>query len=464
MVLAPQLRQSLEMLQVPVLELRTLLQKELEQNPTLEEKIEALDPIEVEPGPTQVDEVPTPEELKFEEDFKVLAQLDDEWRDYYQQSQSNSGYSRSAEEKRQFFMDSITREESLQEHLMEQLSMAALADYDHQICELLIGSIDNDGYLTMPLEELAATVGFDLKHMNNMLGLVQEFDPIGVGARDLRECLLIQLKRLGRSQGREAELVRDHLEDLGSRRYPQIARALKIPVEEVQALAHFIGTLEPRPGRAFSSESTTYVLPEIAVKKVDGEYTVVLNEEHIPHLRISSHYRKLMEDQDTKREVKSYIRERIRSGMFLMKSIDQRQQTIHRIASDVVQTQKEFLDHGIGSLKPLTMAEVANRLGIHETTVSRAIANKYMTTPRGTFEMKYFFTPGYTTDSGESVSNKTIKDTILRFVQEENPEKPLSDQAIAEMLKEQGVKVARRTVAKYREELRILPSNLRKAY
>ena len=241
-------------------------------------------------------------------------------------------------------------------------------------------------------------------------------------------------------------------------------RQLKISVDEVQDTAHFIARLEPKPGRMFVSDAPAYVLPEVVVQKIDGEYTVLLNNDHIPHLHISDHYRQLMSNAQTSADVKSYIREKIRAGMFLIKSIGQRQQTIFNIATEIVKVQKEFLDQGVTKLRPLTMAEVAAVVGIHETTVSRAIANKYMQTPRGTYEMKYFFTPGYKTASGATVSNKTIKDAIAQLVANEDQANPLSDQAMVEALQAAGTKVARRTIAKYREELKILPSHLRKSF
>lgn len=459
-VLAPQLRQSLEMLQVPILELRALIEQEIQQNPTVEDEPVENEQLEVEEAVTDKEK----EDEEFQQEFEELARLDEEWRDYFQQTQVKHRSRDDEEARRKFFMESLTQDQSLQEHLINQLAYTELVDFDRQIGEMIIGCIDDDGYLTTSLEELAASAGFDLTHLTTILGIIQEFDPIGVGSRDLRECLLSQIFRLGKSDSIEAEIVDKHLKELGARKYQEIARALKISVEEVQSVAQFIGTLEPKPGRSFSSESTTYVLPEIEIRKSKGVFVVITNDDQLPHLRISRHYRRLMEDKNTSTEVRSYIRDKIRAADFLIKSIDQRQQTIRNIAEEIVKVQEEFFEHGVSHLKPLTMAEVANVLGIHETTVSRAIANKYMSTPQGVFEMKYFFTPGFKTQDGTSVSNKTIKDTLLQLVANENPSKPLSDQAMAEALKEKGIKVARRTIAKYREELQILPSHMRKSF
>ncbi len=458
MVLAPQLRQSLELLQVPMLELRTLVRQEMEQNPTLEEQALEGEQIEIEPAVTE----PAADDA-FKEEFDKLAKLDDEWKDSFTLNQPR-GPSSEETARRQFFLDSLTQPESLQQHLMNQLALAVVTPEEHQMGELLIGSINEDGYLTTSPEDLAAGAGYTLPALQEILTLVQEFDPVGVGARDLRECLLIQLRRLGKGDDLAALLVKDHLEALGARHFPVIARALKTTVEQIHEASRLIATLEPKPGRIYASDATSYVLPEVLIQKLEGDYAVVMNNDQIPRLHISEHYRQLMADEHTSTEVKNYIREKVKAGLFLIKSINQRQQTIYNIAKELITVQREFLEHGISHLRPLTMAEVAVVLGIHETTVSRAIANKYMQTPRGTFEMKYFFTPGYRNSDGVSVSNMTIKDTISSLVAEEDPAHPLSDQVIVEKLKEKGLQVARRTIAKYRDALKILPSHLRRGY
>lgn len=460
MVLAPQLRQSLELLQVPMLELRTLVRQELEQNPTLEEQTLETEQIEIEPT---TPEKPDDEDEEFKETFDKLAKLDDEFKDYFNQNQSR-GPSSDELARRQHFLDSLTQPESLQQHLMDQLNLSILTPDERQMGELLIGSINEDGFLTTSTEELASGAGYDLDAFNSVLALIQEFDPVGVGARDLKECLLIQLRRLNKGDDVSAQLVASHLEELGAHRFDEIAHALKVPLRQVHDAAHLIATLEPKPGRIYASETTTYVLPEVMIQNVEGEYVVILNNDQIPRLHISDHYRQLMADENTSADVKAYIREKVRAGMFLIKSINQRQQTIYNIAKEIVTVQREFFEHGISRLRPLTMAEVATVLGIHETTVSRAIANKYAQTPRGTFELKYFFTPGYRNADGVSVSNKTIKDTIAHLVAEEDRAHPLSDEKIVAKLKEKGLQVARRTIAKYRDELKILPSHLRKGY
>ena len=462
MVLAPQLRQSLEMLQVPILELRAMVQQEIEQNPTLEELPNAnTENVEIEGEVSAPDDK---KELDFEKEFEVLARLDDEWRDYFYQNLQTNPHRSDAQEKRDFLLNSVPQRESLQEHLLNQLNFAELPEADRQIGELIIGSINDDGYLMGDIESLAGSVGTDVHHLEDVLLVVQDFHPTGVGARDLRECLLLQLERLGQSTSLANDIVAHHLTKLGTRKIPEIAKALKVSIDDVQNAAKVIATLDPKPGHVYSADTAHYVEPEIVVQKIDGEWVIMLNDDHLPHLRISNTYRRLMSDPDTKSDVKSYIRERIRSGTFLMKSIQQRQSTIHRIATEIVSRQEAFLDHGVSRLRPLTMAEVASVVGVHETTVSRAVANKYMRTPEGVLELKYFFTPGIKTTDGTEVSNKTVKDMISSLVTDEDPAKPLSDQEIMEALKEEGIKIARRTIAKYRLVLRIPPSHMRKIY
>lgn len=461
MILAPQLRQSLEMLQVPILELRTLIQRELEQNPTLEEVPPEAERLEVS------DEMSAPDdgkELDFDREFEVLSKLDEEWREYFFQDQQYHPYTPEDEEKRKYFFDSLTRKESLQEHLLRQLHLTELSEENLKLGELLVGSLDDDGYLRTPLEELASSAGVESARLADVLEVIHDLDPPGVGARDLRECLLLQLDRLGHGESLAANIVRHHMDELAARRFSDIAAALHVTPDKVQEAAKLIATLDPKPGRTYSGETAAYIEPEVIIEKVNGEYVVVLNDDPLPHLRISKQYRDLLNDPNMPPEVKSYVRERIRSGTFLMKSIHQRQRTIHRIATEIVRVQKDFLGHGITHLKPLTMAEIARAVGVHETTVSRAVAGKYVKTPQGTFEMKFFFTPGIRTADGQAVSNKTVKDMIAHMIATEDPDHPLSDQEIAQQLREKGIHIARRTVAKYRLFLRIAPSHLRKQY
>src|SRR5215475_1247153 len=461
-VLSPQLQQSLLILQTPLLELRNLVQQEMETNPVLEELAE--DPTSNDRG-----EVEASADDNFKNEFEKLASLDEEWRDYMAQSASYSfdgrRRSKEADEKRQFLFDSIPVQETLQQNLIAQLNQTVLSADDRRAAELVIGNIDDDGFLQSTTEEMALNSGIPQDDFERVLGLIQTFYPAGVGARDLRECLLIQLRRQGKEHSLEYSIVSEHMEDLGRHRFVEIARRMAVSAEDVQKAADNIARLNPRPGQVFAAAPQNYVLPDVIVEKVDGEYQISFNNEQIPHLRISNLYKDIIASGNTQgSDVKDYIRDKIRSGKFLIRSIHQRQQTIMNIAQQIVARQHDFLEHGPSHLKPMKMKEVAEAVGVHETTVSRAVSGKYMATPQGIFEMKYFFTPGYQTATGESLSNTSVKEAILDLVKRENGNQPLSDSEIVEILSERGIPIARRTVAKYRTELNILPSHMRRKY
>jgi RNA polymerase sigma-54 factor len=460
-VLAPQLRQSLEILQAPLQDLQALIAKELELNPTLDLVEPDHEHVEVESETShELDDV---SEREFDEEYEMLARMDEDSRESFKHNEIISSPSSDSEAKREFMMESMTRAVTLQQHLYEQLSLSSLSESERQIGEMIIGSLDDDGFLPLSVTELSESIGVDEEVVEDVLDEVQGFDPVGIASRSLEECLMQQLSRMGRRGTLEAELVSHHLTDLARHRYADIAHDTGSSVEDVREAAKHIAMLDPRPGRQFSSEEAVYVIPEVFVKKIRGEWRVRTNDKEMPRIRISKHYRKLMDDPDTPKETRRYIRDKVRGGSHLMKSIGQRQDTLKKIAKEVVAHQEEFLEKGVKFLKPLTMSEIADKIGMHETTVSRAVNNKYMQTPRGTYELKYFFTPGYKrSEGGESVSNKSIKEAIRELVDEENRAKPLSDQAMVKALQEKGFKVARRTIAKYRDELHILPSHLRK--
>jgi RNA polymerase sigma-54 factor len=484
LVLAPQLQQSLALLQAPTLELKALVEQELQQNPVLEEaaaseleqqekesgdseRAEAADPAE---PPSDLTFDPASEKSSnepvddFQAEFERLVQLDQEWRDHFAQTNIPSRASAEEEEKRQFMFDSLVANTSLQEILLEQVRESSLAREQWPIAEMLIGNIDEYGYLKATLEELTASTGLPQEKILDVLKVVQTFEPPGVGARDLRECLLLQLERAGQKDTLEHRIVSDFMEALGKRRIPEIARGTGTEVDEVQDALENIARLEPRPGRAYLADNDQYILPEVFVHRSGDDFVVSTNNEHIPHLRISNTYKDLMSQGDNTPEVRNYIREKIRAGKFLIKSLHQRQQTILNIAREIVNRQREFMEKGVAFLKPLTMVQIAEVVGVHETTVSRAVSGKYMQTPQGIFEMKYFFTAGIQTASGDGMSNTSVKDMISEIFKQEDQGKPLSDQAVVRMLQEKGIVIARRTVAKYRTELNILPSNLRKVY
>jgi RNA polymerase sigma-54 factor len=485
LVLAPQLQQSLALLQAPTLELKALVEQELQQNPVLEEvsseEIDLREPVEPGSddlaGPTdlaagtgetaidsQVDKGGEDLADDFQAEFDKLVQLDQEWRDHFSQTNIPIRQSAEEEEKRQFMFDSLAVGTSFAQILMDQARETDLNEEQRGIAELIIGNIDDYGYLKSTVDEMAAVTNLPADKIGAVLKVIQTFDPPGVGARDLRECLMLQLERAGKQESLEYRIVRDFMDALGKRRIPEIARGTGCSVDEAQAAIGRIGRLEPRPGRAFLPDANQYILPEVFVHKSGNDFVVTTNDEHIPHLRISNIYKDLMAQGGNTAEVKNYIREKIRAGKFLIKSLHQRQQTILNIGKQIVKRQRDFMEKGVAHLKPLIMAQIAETVGVHETTVSRAVSGKYMQTPQGVFEMKYFFTGGLQTATGENVSNTSVKDMIAEIFKSEDPAKPLSDHEVVKKLSEKGIVIARRTVAKYRLELNILPSNLRKVY
>ncbi len=485
MVLAPQLQQSLALLQAPILELRAQVEAELEQNPVLEELVNGemdveekvgkeTDEVAEPPGlaepPTDLTSDSVPEKVSsepaddFQAEFDKLAQLDQEWRDHYAQSNAPSRTSEEDEERRQFMFDSLVVGQSLQEMMLEQVRDAELTPEQMPLAEMIVGNIDERGYLTASIEELAASTGMALENFVAALKVVQSFQPPGVAARDLGECLKLQLERAGRQETLEYKIVTGHMEALGRRRFPEIARALNQDVVDIQEATDRIGHLEPHPGRAFLPDNQQYIIPEVFVQKVGEDWVVTLNNEQVPHLRISNHYKDLMARSETDPATREYIRDKIRAGKFLIKSLHQRQQTIHNIGTEIVKRQRDFMELGRAHLKPLTMNQVAEVVGVHETTVSRAVSGKYMETPHGVFDMKHFFTSGFTSADGQAVANTSIKDMVAEIIKSEDQFAPLADDAIVKILVAKGITIARRTVAKYRGELNILPSNLRRVY
>jgi len=488
MVLAPQLRQSLEMLQLPVMELYAMIQQEMEQNPTLE--VERSDKVSIEERreeselseglPTAAelgmsshersdleprsDAKDSEQEFDFDRELEALTQLDDEWRDYFFQDGGSQEYTTDMEEKRQFMFDSIVQTESLQQHLLGQLDLTNLDDAGREIAEMIIGSLDDSGYLITPLADIAQGALTDMETAERCLAAVQEMTPSGVGARDLRECLLIQLRHQQRQDSLAAKIVARHIDLVAGHKYAQLAGVLGVSAAAAEEAVAEIVRLDPQPGLTFSQEEAAYVVPEMEVyfDKEAERYVVRVDDDYLPHIRISGHYRRLLENPETSDETRSYIRERIRAGMFLIKSIHQRQETIRKIATEIVDVQQDFFVRGIKGLRPLTMADIAQRVGVHETTVSRTVSGKYMRTPRGVLELRFFFTPGLQTADGGSISNRTIQDRISQMVSAEDSASPLADQEIQARLEEEGIKIARRTVAKYRNQLKIPPSHQRR--
>lgn len=508
-IMAPQMRQSLELLQLPIMELKGVIRQEMERNPTIEDVFSAqevsantstgeaetimgissravedfrsgrqeeaaavrdnLAPGEKNPYSGDLNAVPKEADvqgnhLDFEKD--TMAPLDQAEREYLYDSEKEQvqPYTKEDEERRRFMFDSLSQPVSLQQHLLDQLGVSDLSGDDRALGETIIGSLDDDGFLPYSAEELADQTSFPAGRVERVLSAIQDFDPPGIAARNLRECLLIQIREHDEPEADLAEAIIDrHLEDLARHRMDAIAKALGCSAEDVERAAKLIRTLNPTPGAEYTARPTDYITPEVFVEKdKNGRWHVVVDDELLPHIQLNREYVKMASTPGTKREIRTYINEQLRSGRFLMESIARRQKTIYDIASAIVDAQQDFLNHGVSRLRPMTMAEVAEKTGVHETTVSRAVANKYMKTPNGVYELKYFFSHGLATADGGTMSNKTIQDKIAAMVRDEPPDNPLSDQAIVDQLKKDGIEIARRTVAKYRGVLKIPSSSARK--
>jgi len=482
LVLAPQLRQSLKILQVAALDLRSVIQEELQSNPTLEEEpMEGMSSEKPEPDNGNSDangddtaasaegtpeQVPDSkgEEMDFSKEFEILGKIDDDWRDYMASAGGAQSYSSEDAERRQHFFDSVATETSLQEHLMRQAEMTDLTAAGMAAMQNLVGSLDDRGFLTVKAADVALQTGIALESVQEAMAAIKTFDPAGIGSENLAECLLAQLSAKGRRDSLASRIIRDHFELLTRRRIPELSRKLGAASDDVQGAIEEIGKLDPAPGRQFADDQNRVVVPDVVVEHDGNEWKIHLNNDYIPRLRISSTYRDLIAKGALSKDERDYLKDRMRSGKFLIDSIEQRQRTIERITREILKAQMAFFENGVSHLKPLTMTQIADVVGVHETTVSRAIANKYIRTPHGVFEFKYFFTPGYQNDSGASVSNTSVKEMIADLVAAEDKAAPFSDQELVSKLQEKGINIARRTVAKYREELGILPSNLRRDY
>ena len=453
--IAPQMQQSLGVLQASTLELNQMIGQELSANPVLEEES-----VEISLEEEKLDK----DQEDLDEELSEISQLDDDWRDYYQQSRSNRMRTDEENEKYQRRIDSLVEPQTLTENLTEQLNTTDCEKDVHELTQILIGYIDDDGFLSQNIEDLALENGIPFQPLQKALNTLQSFHPPGIGAQDLRECLLIQLNRLGKEHSLEHRIVDKYLDELARKRYPQISKKLGVTIDKITEAAESIAKLDPKPGSELSEGNNHFISPDVTVIKDADEYLININDETIPRLRISNTYKDIIAGGNATTDTKEYIRDKIHAGKFLIRCIEQRQETIRKISEEIVKRQRDFLDHGVAHLHPMNMAQVAEVVGVHETTVSRAIAGKYIATPRGVFEMKYFFKPGYETSDGESLSNTSVKQAVSDLVKNEDHTKPYSDDKIVKKLHEQGIKLARRTVAKYRDELGILPSHLRRTY
>jgi RNA polymerase sigma-54 factor len=462
LILTPSLQQAIKLLPMSTLELADLLNQEMVENPLLEEvPTEELQPAEQQ----QQQEKPADQQPADKGDA-----WDDADYEYFFGDYLDDGYrSRTPSEVKELppIENTLSTAASLSDHLLWQLSLQTDDDRLKEIGSAIVGNLDDDGYLVASVEEIAAMGEWPVADVERALQHVQTFDPIGVAARDLQECLWLQIRHLGLEGTPTEKIVTEHLRLLQNHQVPEIARKLGISLEDLREHVEIIRNLDPKPGSRYNPSQSQYVIPDVYVVKVEDQYVAALNEEGLPQLRISPVYRRLLDKTgagggEQNDETRAYVKDKFRSALWLIKSVDQRQKTIHKVATSIINFQREFLDQGIEYLRPLVLRDVANDIGMHESTVSRVVNNKYMHTPQGVFELKYFFHSGISSSYGESVSSVTIKQRIRKIIENEDPRKPLSDSKIVSILQKEGLMLARRTIAKYREELKIPTSNQRK--
>lgn len=463
--IAPQLQNSLKILQSASFDLRTAILAELQRNPLLEElPIESVS-VEAESELIQEDGDSRNEELDFDnDDFSILEKISDDYMESQMTDTVMSGSDLQMQERRDHFLNSLTQEESLQQHLIDQVSLCDCDDPTKENLVLLIGSLDENGYLTESPSNLSLQLNIPYPKFLEALEILKTFNPSGIGAKDLQECLLIQLQRNQREDSLAYSIIDKAYPLLLRRRIQEIAKKLKVSDEAIQKALEEIASMDPAPGKRFSDDSNTVIEPDIRIFQEDELWKIELNNEYIPKLRISQKYKDLLAQGSLNKKEKEYLVENMRSGKFLINSLDQRQNTLKKISQKIIDQQPKFFVKTNPTLQPMTMQQIAEDVGVHETTISRAIANKYVKTPHGVFPLKHFFNSGFTSDSGESIANRSIKETIEKIIQKEDPKKPISDQSISKELEKEGIKIARRTVAKYREQLGILPTHLRRRF
>jgi RNA polymerase sigma-54 factor len=457
-IMTPQLQQAIKLLQLSRMELMDLIRQEQEENPVIEESVEpaaGLEPTEggyETQGPSSSSDS---KEIRQEE----IGLPDADWREQpYWRTKAVED-----DEDRPTFENFLTKKTSLSDHLLWQLRLNHFSDDERLIGTLIIGNLNEDGLLQVSLEEIGAQSGFDPETVQKVIKKIQTFDPPGVAGRDLRECLLLQAEQLFPQELLMQRIISSHLNILAKKSYQSLARELGVPLEEIIRSTRLISELDPRPGRRFSDDNIPYITPDVYVFKMGDEYVVMLNEDGLPKLRINSYYRNILREQAKfSGEAKDYINDKIRSALWLIKSIHQRQRTISRVTKSIVKFQREFLEKGVVYLKPMVLKDVAMDVEMHESTISRVTSNKYVHTPQGIYELKYFFNSSINTSRGENVASESVKEKIRLILAQEDPQKPFSDQELVEVLKKQDILIARRTVTKYREMLGVLPSTQRK--
>jgi RNA polymerase sigma-54 factor len=462
LVMTPQLQMAIKLLQLSRIELQDTIQQELVENPALEEVMDQ--------GPEEAAEEPpaaTPEENASKEvTVEDTIREDFDWQNYLDEYNSTGRTSFETESKETPQYETfIAQKESLSEHLLWQLLMTLPSEEEEKVGSTIIGNITPDGYLELTVEEIAQVTGSDPDLVKNVLSLMQTFDPIGVCARGLSECLLIQARHLDLVSPVVTEIIQNHLHNLENKNYKAVSKALKITIQDVVSVVNIIKRLEPRPGLQYSADEPQYITPDIYVYKLENEYVIMLNDDGMPKLRVNSFYKSAVSNgKEIKGDTKDYLQEKLRSAAWLIRSIHQRQKTIYKVMESIIKFQKDFFDRGISYLKPMVLRDVAQDIGMHESTISRVTTNKYAYTPQGIFELKYFFNSSINRIHGEAIASASVMEKIKQIIENENPKKPYSDSKIADMLSDANINIARRTVAKYREMMRVLPSNKRKQY
>lgn len=456
--MTPQLQQAIKLLQLSRMELQTAVAKELEENPILEETQDLKE--EDLQRTKEAAETVDPQAENIDQDQNPQKHDEFEWESYlenpYKPPQQSSG-----NEEIMNYENVITTTQSLLDYLMWQAKMFGFNEDERNIAEILINYIDDDGYILTPFEEIASHEGVTVQDLEEIIPFIHEFDPPGVGARNLKECLLIQAKHLEEDTNDLVYLISNHLKDLEKKNFEGIAKALGKDIREVAEMCKIIYSMDPKPGHAYAPVDTQYVMPDVYVYKVGDDYMVSLNEDGLPRLKISNFYKNMLKGAGNDK-TQDYIQEKLRSAVWLIKSIHQRQRTIYKVTESIVKHQREFFEKGAGFIKPMVLRDIANDIGMHESTVSRVTTSKYVHTPQGIFELKYFFNSGISTSDGDSLASESVKLKIKELINKEDHKNPLSDQQIVDLLKVEGIQIARRTVAKYRDVLKILPSSRRK--
>jgi RNA polymerase sigma-54 factor len=464
-ILTPGLVQMVSVLALNRIELREMITQEVTANPVLEELQDDAPSFEELTQKTDTEKplaAPADGEIHTGDNHDSFQEIDfgsffDDYLDPGFKSPSTAEIS-----EKPSFENFLSKPSSLADHLEWQLNLSVCSDAVREAGVSIIGNLNEDGYLTASLEEIGSTGAHAQEDVEKAVKLIQEFDPLGVAARDLRECLLIQLRVLAPENTLAPRIITDHLKQLENKQYKEIARALDRPVPLVERAVELIRKLDPRPGQRYNSTQPQLIEPDVAIVKTSEGYRVVVNEDGLPQLRLSRHYRRMLEGDDTTRDVRNYVKERFSSAIQLIRNIEQRKQTIIRVCEAIVRRQGEFLDHGIDALKPMMIKDVAEEVGVHPSTVSRAVAHKYAHTPQGVFELRYFFSEAVQGPSGSETSLVNLKRLVKKMIEEENPAQPLTDEHITTRLREQGICVTRRTVAKYREDMRIPSTHQRR--